>query len=110
MGHQSSFHGIPYLLRCSHVLGGVGIQKGLWVSSLRCERIHTSSGHRRHVLKQQRVSLCSGPGPVVPMSKDLEQANLPVANVSPNFPMSTMVYFQCVLATIAVIIVFGTLA
>ena len=88
----------------------VGIHKGLWVSSLRCERIHTSSGHRRHVLKQQRVPLCSGPGPVIPMSRDLEQANLPVANVSPNFPMSTVVYFQFVLAIIAVIIVMGILA
>ncbi len=49
------------------------------------------------------------PGPVVQMDWELKQAILPSAQVSANFPMSTMVYFQFVFAAITVILLAGAL-
>ena len=47
------------------------------------------------------------PGPVVQMDWELRQAVLPSANITANFPMSTMVYFQFVFAAITVILMAG---
>lgn len=47
------------------------------------------------------------PGPIISMNDELKQALLPTPGVAPNFPMSTMVYFQFVFAAITVIIMAG---
>ncbi|KAF2111190.1 ammonium transporter mep1B [Lophiotrema nucula] len=47
------------------------------------------------------------PGPVVEMDWELRQAVLPSANITANFPLSTMVYFQFVFAAITVILMAG---
>ena len=47
------------------------------------------------------------PGPVLIMDMELRQAVLPTANVSANFPLSTMVYFQFVFAAITLVIMAG---
>ena len=47
------------------------------------------------------------PGPVLIMDMELRQAVLPTANVSANFPLSTMVYFQFVFAAITLVITAG---
>lgn len=47
------------------------------------------------------------PGPVLIMDMELRQAVLPTANITANFPLSTMVYFQFVFAAITLVIMAG---
>jgi len=47
------------------------------------------------------------PGPVLIMDMELRQAVLPAANITANFPLSTMVYFQFVFAAITLVITAG---
>jgi hypothetical protein len=42
------------------------------------------------------------------MNDEVKQADLPTANITANFPMSTMVYFQFVFAAITLIITAGS--
>ena len=53
---------------------------------------------------KQWIPLCGVPGPIISMHDLLKQAELPAAGFSPNFPMSTMVYFQFVFAAITLVI------
>jgi len=53
---------------------------------------------------EQWIPICGVPGPILSMHDLLKQAELPTAGFFPNFPMSTMVYFQFVFAAITVII------
>lgn len=53
--------------------------------------------------------LLGTPGPVLTMDWELRQAQLPTANISPNYNMATMVYFQFVFAAITVILIAGAL-
>jgi len=56
---------------------------------------------------EQWIPICGVPGPILSMHDLLKQAELPAAGFFPNFPMSTMVYFQFVFAAITVIIMAG---
>lgn len=56
---------------------------------------------------KQMLPFVGVPGPIVTMNNELEQAFLPAANLSPLFPMSTMVYFQFVFAAITLVIMAG---
>lgn len=47
------------------------------------------------------------PGTVLEMSSELNQAILPTANLTPFYPLSTMVYFQFVFAAITLVIIAG---
>lgn len=47
------------------------------------------------------------PGPIIGMDWELRQALLPTSNVAPNFPQSTLVYFQFVFAATTIIIACG---
>lgn len=47
------------------------------------------------------------PGPVVTMKYELEQSNLPSADLMQNYPKSTMVYFQFVFAAITLVLIAG---
>lgn len=47
------------------------------------------------------------PGPVLTIDSELVQALLPTSGVAPNYPMSTMVYFQFVFAAITLVIMAG---
>lgn len=47
------------------------------------------------------------PGPAVAMNYELIQADLPAAELSAAYPMSTMVYFQFVFAAITVVLIAG---
>lgn len=47
------------------------------------------------------------PGPVVTMKYELEQSVLPSADLSQNYPKSTMVYFQFVFAAITLVLIAG---
>jgi Amt family ammonium transporter len=49
------------------------------------------------------------PGPVVKISQELRQSNIPSTGASQAFPLSTMIYFQFVFAAITIIIVAGAL-
>lgn len=53
---------------------------------------------------EQWIPICGVPGPIISMTDLLEQASLPTAGSLPNFPMSTMVYFQFVFAAITLVI------
>ncbi|KAI9736625.1 MAG: hypothetical protein M1834_000829 [Cirrosporium novae-zelandiae] len=53
--------------------------------------------------------LLGTPGPVVTMHYELKQAILPTADISANYPLSTMVYFQFVFAAITQVILAGAL-
>ncbi|KAF9205614.1 Ammonium transporter [Haplosporangium sp. Z 27] len=55
----------------------------------------------------QWIPILGIPGPIMSMNSELEQAVIPAAGVSANFPMSTMVYFQFVFAAITLIIMAG---
>ena len=55
------------------------------------------------------LPLVGRPGPVVTIEYELQQAILPAANLAPNFPLSTMIYFQFVFAAITVVILAGAL-
>lgn len=56
-----------------------------------------------------KFPLVGMPGPVLSMQQNLAQASLPSADLSPNFNLSTMIYFQFVFAAITVIILGGSL-
>jgi len=56
---------------------------------------------------KQMLPFVGVPGPIVTMNDELEQALLPTSGVAPNFPMSTMVYFQFVFAAITLVIMSG---
>lgn len=56
-----------------------------------------------------KFPLVGKPGPVLTMQQNLEQATLPAADITTNFNLSTMVYFQFVFAAITVIILGGSL-
>ncbi|KAJ5662002.1 ammonium transporter [Penicillium maclennaniae] len=56
-----------------------------------------------------KFPLVGTPGPVLTMKQNLAQATLPTAGLSPNFNLSTMIYFQFVFAAITVIILGGSL-
>lgn len=49
------------------------------------------------------------PGTAVGMDYELVQASIPAAGLTPNFPMSTMVYFQFVFAAITIVLIAGAL-
>lgn len=53
--------------------------------------------------------LVGAPGPVLTMQQNLGQTSLPAANLTTNFNLSTMIYFQFVFAAITVIILGGSL-
>ncbi|KAF8310257.1 ammonium transporter [Clavulina sp. PMI_390] len=55
----------------------------------------------------QWIPLAGVPGPILSMDDLLKQAALPTAGFYPNFPMSTMVYFQFVFAAITLVIMAG---
>ncbi|KAI9732751.1 MAG: hypothetical protein M1818_007485 [Claussenomyces sp. TS43310] len=57
----------------------------------------------------QMLPFAGYPAPVMTIEHELEQAVLPTAGLSPNFPQATMVYFQFVFAAITVIILSGAL-
>jgi len=56
---------------------------------------------------EQWIPLAGIPGPVLTIGSELQQANLPAANITPNFPLSTMVYFQFVFAAITIVLIAG---
>jgi hypothetical protein len=58
---------------------------------------------------EQWIPICGIPGPIISMNDLLKQAELPTAGVLPNFPMSTMVYFQFVFAAITLVIMVRTI-
>ncbi|KAF2455216.1 putative ammonium transporter [Lineolata rhizophorae] len=53
--------------------------------------------------------LVGTPGPVLTMSYELRQADLPAAGLQPSYNLSTMVYFQFVFAAITVVLLAGGL-
>lgn len=55
----------------------------------------------------QMLPLVGKPQPILSMDGLLEQSNLPTANLTQNFPLATMVYFQFVFAAITLIIMAG---
>ena len=56
---------------------------------------------------EQWIPIAGVPGPVLGIGTLLQQANLPTANITPNFPLSTMVYFQFVFAAITIVLIAG---
>jgi len=56
---------------------------------------------------EQMLPFVGVPGAVVSMDEELRQALLPTSNLSANFPLSTMVYFQFVFAAITLVIMAG---
>ncbi|KAF2089463.1 ammonium transporter mep1B [Saccharata proteae CBS 121410] len=56
---------------------------------------------------EQMLPFVGVPGPVLSMHTLLEQATLPTAGITANFPVATMVYFQFVFAAITVVIMAG---
>jgi ammonium transporter, Amt family len=56
-----------------------------------------------------KFPVVGAPGPVLTMEYLLGQADLPAANLKPNYNLSTMIYFQFVFAAITVIILAGAL-
>ncbi|PPQ80175.1 hypothetical protein CVT26_008412 [Gymnopilus dilepis] len=57
---------------------------------------------------EQWIPLAGVPGPVLGIDGLLAQAELPAANIVPNFPLATMVYFQFVFAAITIVILAGS--
>jgi len=55
----------------------------------------------------QWIPIAGIPGPVLGIDNLLQQATLPAANITPNFPLSTMVYFQFVFAAITIVLIAG---
>jgi len=56
---------------------------------------------------KQMLPFVGVPGPVQTINNELIQAVLPAANITANFPMSTMVYFQFVFAAITIVLIAG---
>jgi len=57
----------------------------------------------------QMLPFAGYPKPVLVMGQELSQAVLPAANITPSFPLATMVYFQFVFAAITLVILAGAL-
>lgn len=47
------------------------------------------------------------PGPVLKITQEIAQADMPAFDLTTNFPLSTMIYFQFVFAAITVVIIAG---
>ena len=62
----------------------------------------------RSVTCQITNSRTGRPGPAITMSNELVQSTLPSAELSQNFPQSTMVYFQFVFAAITIVLIAGS--
>lgn len=56
---------------------------------------------------QYMLPFAGRPGPVLTMHYELQQAELPEAAIVPQYPLSTMVYFQFVFAAITIVITAG---
>jgi len=56
----------------------------------------------------QWIPIAGIPGPVLGIDNLLQQATLPAAGITPNFPLSTMVYFQFVFAAITIVLIAGS--
>jgi len=57
---------------------------------------------------KQWIPIAGIPGPVLGIDSLLQQATLPAAAITPNFPLSTMVYFQFVFAAITIVLIAGS--
>ena len=58
---------------------------------------------------EQWIPIAGVPGPILGIGTLLAQADLPSANITPNFPLSTMVYFQFAFAALTVSLTTGGL-
>ena len=58
---------------------------------------------------EQWIPLAGVPGPILSTGDLLQQAYLPAANITPNFNMATMVWFQAVFAAITIALIGGAL-
>ena len=56
---------------------------------------------------RQWIPIAGVPGPILGIGTLLQQAELPAANISANFPLSTMAYFQFVFAAITIVLIAG---
>ncbi|KAE8442155.1 hypothetical protein EG329_003806 [Mollisiaceae sp. DMI_Dod_QoI] len=56
----------------------------------------------------QMLPFVGRPGPAIGMDYQLQQSTLPAANLTQNFPQSTMIYFQFVFAAITLVLVAGS--
>ena len=56
---------------------------------------------------EQMLPIAGFPKTVLLIDDQLQQAFLPAANLAPNFPLSTMVYFQFAFAAITVVLLAG---
>jgi len=57
---------------------------------------------------EQWIPIAGVPGPVLGIGTLLQQATLPAAGITPNFPLATMVYFQFVFAAITIVLIAGS--
>jgi Amt family ammonium transporter len=55
----------------------------------------------------QWIPIAGIPGPVLGIGTLLQQATLPAADITANFPLSTMIYFQFVFAAITIVLIAG---
>jgi len=55
----------------------------------------------------QWIPILGIPGPILGIDLLLQQATLPAANITANFPLSTMAYFQFVFAAITIVLIAG---
>jgi len=56
---------------------------------------------------KQLLPFVGTPGPILSIDNELRQAVIPAANITADFPMATMVYFQFVFAAITLVIMAG---
>ena len=56
---------------------------------------------------EQWIPIAGVPGPILGIDNLLTQATLPAANITANFPISTMAYFQFVFAAITIVLIAG---
>jgi len=61
----------------------------------------------RMAFGEQWAPFVGVPGPILTIDQEIQQAILPAAGISANFPMATMVYFQFVFAAITLVIMAG---
>lgn len=57
---------------------------------------------------EQWIPIAGIPGPSLGIGNLLQQATIPAANLAPNFPLSTMIYFQFVFAAITIVLIAGS--
>jgi Amt family ammonium transporter len=57
---------------------------------------------------EQMLPFVGYPGPVLTIEQELSQSFLPAANLAPNFPLATMIYFQFAFAAITLVIMAGS--